>query len=106
MGQKVQHPRYCACPKRYSRRDLDLGANDVILALDGHISREEALSVAKAVLEGYGHTPRPFTDYNAKRAEKIYKFPGGEPRIGFAPRETETTHPFPELKAKLIRRRR
>lgn len=69
-------------PYRFRRKALELAANDVIEALDGHISREEALLVAMAVLVGYGHiyeaTQQRYS--MTKRRPKILE--GGLPRIG------------------------
>lgn len=72
--------------KRYGDRDIELGANDVILALDGEISREDAKRVARAVLEGFGHIYEN-AGFLARRKpvskhSRIHLFPGKEPTIG------------------------
>lgn len=43
----------------FNQRDVELGANDVILAMDGNISRENAKFCARAALEGFGLSWRP-----------------------------------------------
>lgn len=88
----------------FNERDLDLAANDVILALDGHISRDEAKLAAKAVLEGVGHIYRPHKD--VPKRPPIFKFQGGEPLIGlrrkrskpcpFGPKTGSSTRPIGE----------
>jgi hypothetical protein len=47
-------------PARHSfgPRDVEQGANDAILALDGKLGREDAKLIAAAVLEGFGLTRR------------------------------------------------
>jgi hypothetical protein len=40
--------------ERFSQRDLEMAANDIILAMDGKMRRDDALMCARAVFEGLG----------------------------------------------------
>ena len=39
---------------RYSRRDLEMAANEIILAMDGKMRRADALMCARAAFESKG----------------------------------------------------
>jgi hypothetical protein len=86
MGEN-KNPRR-TCRLRYGDRDVELGANDVILALgkENPLSREDAKRVARAVLEGFGHIYEN-AGFLARRKpfgqkSRIHLFPGKEPTIG------------------------
>lgn len=84
------HSRWSVtCPKKFFRKQLELAANDVLIALEHTCSREEALKVAKAVLEGYGHI---YVEKPNRKPMRIYQFPGGEPRIGLRRKKRERLH--------------
>jgi hypothetical protein len=40
--------------ERFTQRDLEMAANDIILAMDGKISRQNALFCARAAFESKG----------------------------------------------------
>ena len=40
--------------ERFTQRDLDMAANDIILAMDGKIRRADALLCARAAFESKG----------------------------------------------------
>jgi hypothetical protein len=78
-------PRRPQLGRKFGQSHLDLAANDVIRALDGNISREEALAVGMAVLVGYGHEFSP--TMHKRNHRRIQRLPGGPPRIGLRKRE-------------------
>ncbi len=53
----------------YSTKDIDQGANAAILAMDGNLAREDAVMIARAVLEAAGLENRD--TFNAKRRAKL-----------------------------------
>lgn len=76
-------PRAQTVRRQFGDVDLELCANDVLRALgEDSITREDAIRVARAVLEGFGHIYGDKSKPTRRKLKRVAIFPGKEPTIG------------------------